>query len=227
MELIKSLERLSISEHEKINERIEKEKCEETLEKLSDKNLMEKYKNSESVKKSINRLAIILQKHSVEKDKCDKIIEDYILELIPPGTKGIIRGIKFNEIIKDKILGMELDKNRFEIEFEKNHKLCATSEIADWFIYDKEKDKVLVGMNQIDLWSGGQQSNRGSKYVVENRYDSEKGKLLCVVCKPICFTGRKNKTLKLFKIGFEKDRLCYPKNLENIIRNYFDLELSD
>jgi hypothetical protein len=37
-------------------------------------------------------------------------------------------------------------------------------------------------MNQLDLWSGGQQTNRGSKYLFDNKLNTEKTKLLCVVC---------------------------------------------
>ena len=35
--------------------------------------------------------------------KKDLIIDDYLLELIPPGTKGVIRGNKFNKIVKETI----------------------------------------------------------------------------------------------------------------------------
>jgi hypothetical protein len=42
--------------------------------------------------------------------------------------------------------------------------------------------RVIIGMNQIDLWSGGQQINRGSKYLVNNKHNTEKSKL-CVISK--------------------------------------------
>ena len=40
-------------------------------------------------------------------------------------------------------------------------------------------------MNQLSLWGGGQQSNRGTKYLVNNKLNTEKSKLLCVVCNEI------------------------------------------
>jgi hypothetical protein len=68
-------------------------------------------------------------------------------------------------------------------------------------------------MNQLDLWNGGQQLNRGFKYI-ENNGNNE-NKLLCVVCNKIKFTSDKNNTL------------CYLNNLENIIKSYFSIIIRD
>jgi hypothetical protein len=80
-------------------------------------------------------------------------------------------------------------------------------------------------MNQLDLWSGGHQTNRGAKYIdTENKNkesNSSNSKLLCVVCYEIQFTSDKNKAYKLFVSGFENNTLCYLNNLDNIIRSYF------
>ena len=48
-----------------------------------------------------------------------KIIQEYLLQLIPAGTKGVIRGNKFNSIVKDTIENLNLDNKHFEICFEK------------------------------------------------------------------------------------------------------------
>lgn len=77
-------------------------------------------------------------------------------------------------------------------------------------------------MNQLDLWNGGQQLNRGSKYLINNKINSENSKLLCVVCNKIKFNSNKNKAYKLFEIGFTNNTLCYLKNLPNIINKYFN-----
>lgn len=55
-------------------------------------------------------------------------------------------------------------------------------------------------MIKLDLWGGGQQLNRGSKYLINNNINSENSKLLCVVC-------NKNKALKLFEIGFTNNNI--------------------
>jgi hypothetical protein len=118
---------------------------------------------------------------------------------------------------------MKLDEKLFEICFEKECNLCVTSEKPDWYIIEKETKKVIVGMNQLDLWNGGAQSNRGSKYIIENKHNTENSKLLCVVCNKIKINSEKNKAYKLFKTGFDNDTLCYIKNLKIIIKTYFKL----
>ena len=103
---------------EDINARIKQEVCYETLEELTDKKLMCEYKDCNSVKNEIKKLGDILDKYMDEETK-QKIIQEYSLELIPAGTKGVIRGNKFNNIVKKFITNLGLDKERFEICFEK------------------------------------------------------------------------------------------------------------
>lgn len=117
---------------------------------------------------------------------------------------------------------MHLDIKRYEICFEKQCSLVKTSEKPDWYILDKTKNKVLIGMNQLDLWSGGQQLNRGSKYLINNEINTENSKLLCVVCNKIIFNSVQNKAFKLFEVGYTNNTLCYIKNLSNLINEYFN-----
>lgn len=203
-----------------INNRIKEEICYDTLEELTDCKLLSIYKESTSVKKEIQKLEEILGKY-IDAETRQNIIEEYSLQLIPPGTKGVIRGNKFNNIVKQVILGLGLDSTLFEVCFEKMCDGYITTEIPDWYILQKSTNKIIIGMNQLDLWRGGQQSNRGTKYIVENVHNNEHSKLLCVVCNEIQFTSKKNKTYKLFEIGFRDNTLCYVKNLSNIISFYF------
>jgi hypothetical protein len=137
---------------EYINNRIEQEVCEDSINKLKDTYLIDEYKECKSVKNEIEKLKTILEKHNIETNKKELIINDYILELIPAGTKGVIRGNKFNSIVKDIINNLKLNKERFEICFEKQCELCNTSEIPDWYILEKLTGKVIIGMNQLSLW---------------------------------------------------------------------------
>ena len=73
------------------NKRINNEICFDTIEKLKDENLIKEYKNTISVKKKIINLDIILKKHEINEKTRQLIINDYLLELIPTGTKGNIR----------------------------------------------------------------------------------------------------------------------------------------
>lgn len=203
-----------------INSRIKQEICYETLQELTDTKLMDEYKNCNSVKNEIKKLSDVLEKYMNEEIK-EKIIEEYLLQLIPAGTKGVIRGNKFNNIVKQFITNLELDLERFEICFEKKCEGHFTTEIPDWYILEKSTNKIIIGMNQLDLWGGGQQLNRGSKYIENNKHNTENSKLLCVVCNEIQFKSKKNKAYKLFEIGFKNNTLCYLNNLENIITSYF------
>ena len=130
-----------------INDRIDEEICQKTLDSLTDTKLLDTYKECSSVKKSINKLKNILKKHKVSEKQQEDIVDDYIIDLVPPGTKGVIRGNKFNHIVKDIILEMKLDEKIFDIQFEKKHEDYDTSEIPDWYIYDKKNDKIVIGMN--------------------------------------------------------------------------------
>lgn len=208
---------------ETINSRIENEICYKTLYELTDNILITTYKECPSVKKSINKLKCVLSKHNIIEETKEKIIEEYLLELIPSGTKGVIRGNKFNKIVKEYITNLKLKGERFSVCFEKKCEEHFTSEIPDWFILDKSTNKIIIGMNQLDLWGGGQQLNRGSKYIL-NKNNNENSKLLCVVCNKIQLKSSKNKVFNLFKVGFENNTLCYLNNLQNIIYSYFNLE---
>lgn len=79
-------------------------------------------------------------------------------------------------------------------------------------------------MNQIDIWSGGQQLNRGNKYLIDNKYNTKKSKLLCVICNKIYFDNDNTKIFKLFEIGYANNTLCYINNLVSIINNFFELK---
>lgn len=211
---------------EKINLRINKEICLDTLQKLTDESLLSIYKDTYSVKRSISKLELVLMKY-MDKETREKIIQDYLPELIPPGTKGVIRGNRFNKIVEQYITNLQLESERFEICFEKKCQHHFTSEIPDWYILDKSTKRSIIGMNQLDLWKGGQQLNRGSKYIIEKNKQSEQNKqskLVCVVCNLIQLKTTKNKAFELFKVGFENDTLCYLKNLQNIIYSYFNLQ---
>ncbi len=218
---------------EYINNRISQEFCEKTIDMLKDEQLMEMYMNSNSVKIAVKTLKNILEKNEVETYKINLIINEYILELIPPGTKGVIRGNKFNLIIKEHIVNLQLS-DLFEIKFECNipthlyssYDIQEISEIPDWYILEKSTNKILIGMNQLDLWEGGHQTNRAFKYLNYNNNDQVK--LVCVVCNKIKITdrktkGEKNKKYKIFNIGFLNNTLCYIKGLETIIKEFFGL----
>ncbi len=205
---------------EEINARIKQEICYDTLNKLTEHALMNEYRNCPSVQNEINKLGKVLEKYT-DNETNEKIIEEYLSDLIPAGTKGVIRGNKFNAIVKQFINNLKLDESRFEICFEKKCEDHLTAEIPDWYILEKASHKILIGMNQLDLTSGGHQINRGFKYLIDNKHNNENSKLLCVICNEIQFKSNKNKAYKLFETGFSNDTLCYLNNLPNVIHSFF------
>lgn len=204
-----------------INKRIDIEICNDTLNALSDSSCLEKFKQCESLKNKIHTLNEVLSNNNITEEQRKKIIDDYTLELISPGLKGVIRGNKFNDIVKNEILSLKLDSKKYEVEFERKPSTYETSEIPDWYILEKDSKKLMIGMNQLDLWGGGQQLNRGSKYVLNFPDNSENLRLVCVVANQIKLSSHKNKAFKLFEKGFQNNTLCYLKNLKTIIQKFF------
>lgn len=205
-----------------INVRIKNEICYQTIHMLSDEHLMPEYMNSSSVKNEITKLNLILDKYVDENIKTC-IMSEYIHHLIPAGTKGVIRGNKFNQIVKQSILNMNIDQSQFLICFEKHCDSLMTTEKPDWFIQHISTGKTIIGMNQLDLWNGGHQLNRGSKYIKNTEHNNAMCKLLCVVCNEIQFKNKKSKAFELFAHGFTHNTLCYINNLQSIIRTYFNI----
>ena len=115
-------------------------------------------------------------------------------------------------------------KEHIKIIFEKKHPDYDMDEIPDWYVYHETKKIIIIGVNQIDLWSGGSQLNRGYKYIFNEKLNSDKSKLLCVVCNDVDVTSKKTKLFKLLSHGFEHNRLCYISNLFLIIDNFFDIK---
>ena len=209
----------------RINERIKKEICPTTISLLTDEKLLSVYKKSDSVIKELEKQEKMLDKHVNSEQKQNiQSDPDNILQLIPAGTKGVIRGKCFNDIVKAHLEKNNTDSERFELRFEENCNIEGynTSEKPDFYIREKQTNKIILGMNQIDLWSGGAQTNRGSKYIEGNKHNNEKSKLLCVVCNEVQLSSKKNKTFKLFETGFKNDTLCYLNNLQNIINSFFN-----
>jgi hypothetical protein len=221
---------------DEINARIKREICYETIEKLSDAKLLDKYMQSKSLRTEILEFTEHLEKHIDNQTTIDEILRGYVHKLIPAGTKGYIRGNQFNAIVKKYIQNLDLEP-RYEVYFEKQpqypkqypkqypeqeHLQYKTAEIPDWYIYDIQTQKLLIGMNQLDLWKGGQQINRGFKYINHPINNIENNlKLVCVVCNDVTVMTLQSKVYEIFAQGFQKNTLCYLTNLGNIIREFF------
>jgi hypothetical protein len=206
-----------------LNQRISSEFCAETVQKLTDVSLLPEYQKCKSVKNSVAKLSNILEKHvEISAETRDAILKEYLIDMIPPGTKGSFRGNKFNKIVKEKILGLSLPADIYEVAFEKNCGNAPTSEIPDWYITNKIQNRTLIGMNQLDLWGGGAQTNRAGKYIMQDPFEGRDDvKLVCVVCNYIQLKSEKNKAFHIFERGYEKNTICYLNRLDDLIREFF------
>lgn len=146
-----------------INNEIERQFDNSILLQLTDENLLHEYLQCKSVPRAKDKLRIILKDVGIDDNKIMEIINKYILELIPAETKGVIRENCFNKIVKNYIENFKLDPNIYEIGFEKNCDNVKTSEIPDWFIKNKTNNKIIIGMNQLDLWGGGRTNKQRFK----------------------------------------------------------------
>lgn len=206
-----------------LNQRISSEFCAETVQKLTDVSLLSEYQECKSVKNSVTKLSKIIEKHvEISTETRDAILKEYLVEMIPPGTKGVIRGNKFNKMVQEKIQNLALPADIYEVAFETNCATAPTSEIPDWYIKDKIQNKTLIGMNQLDLWGGGHQMNRAGKYIMKDPFEGQPNvKLVCVVCNYIVLKSEKNKAFHIFEKGYEKNTICYLNRLEHNIREFF------
>ena len=190
--------------------------------KLDDRELFNLYVEQPAVKKNKQDFQDNLLKYEIPTDVVDKLFSDkaFMLKyIIPPSVKSTIRGNKFNNLVKDAILSLNLSED-FEICFEKNCKEFNTSEIPDFYV--KNNEKIMIGFNQIDLWEGGHQTNRGSKYIINNQ-STDDVKIVCVITKYPELLKTKRKKYKIFKEGFDKNILFYITGLLDYIKDYFQI----
>lgn len=187
--------------------------------KLLDSVLRPKYIGQKSVQ---SRLRIIRDKLSVlveTEEKVDNIMNVIVDDIIPAGTKGNVRGLEFNHIIKS-MLEMKMEPNQLELSFETNCPVYDTSEIPDWWIYCKVTNKYVIGYNQIDLWNGGSQINRANKYLSEDFHHKTPWNvsILCVVCYPLPLKKKNTNKYEMFSKAFLQHRLCYTSAMIHVVK---------
>jgi len=190
---------------------------------VKDKNLAPLFHQQASTQKRISRIRISLEKFLQDQEIINDILCDLSDEFIPAGTKGNIQGNQFNFIIRNR-LQSEFSSSLYTITFETKSPYLDTDENPDWCVKNDETNRSVIGYNQIDLWSGGAQSNRGYKYIMndtfhENHHDV---KILSVICAFTKIFSTKTKKFNLFSKGFQENRLCYTGNLIEIIKNFID-----
>ena len=86
-----------IARLDEINKIVNEQVCQDTIEKLSDENLFNQYKESKSVEILSDKLTRKLEVY-INGVNLSSVVSEILVDLIPPGTKGVIRGKAFNKI---------------------------------------------------------------------------------------------------------------------------------
>lgn len=179
---------------------------------LSDENLRGLFMEQKSSKKRMDLARKQIRSVLLDEDMIGSlmsVLEDHFLS---PGMKGVVRGNEFNRIVKH-ILSDNFDHFHYELFFETECRAFHTPEKPDWWIHCKTTDRYVIGFNQVDLWTGGAQTNRRNKYLSESFHKeaSTNVSMLCVVCAPMTATllQTNSKHFEMIYGSFQQNRLCY------------------
>ena len=191
------------------------------LPELSDDALIAHYLSNSCVKRKLKEIHNVLVEHGLTHSVSATLAKKLIS--IPPGLKSHIRGRRFNEItaceIRKSLRALKLS-GEVQFETEKCHSLF--HEIPDWTL--RKGNKTLVGYNQISLFGGGHQLNRGSKYILDDtlhaKLSKRRVKMVCVV-KDIPVRSNKGKTHAIFMKGIERKRIYCIGGLKKLIKEFF------
>lgn len=194
---------------------------------LKEDNFKQAYMESPAVKRIEKEISDVLTSERISCKKTKSIIGRISHLFIPPGAKGSIRGLQFNKLVKmqlERLLKSIYRCKNITLSFEQNnHNLY---EKADWILTKKNKNgtSMLIGYNQLDLWDGGAQINRASKYILDDLLHStlskKRIKMVSVIArKPPAFQEG-NKIYKIFDVGFRKKRLFYVRGLMKFVKEW-------
>lgn len=150
------------------------------------------------------------------------LVERLMSHFVHHGIKSSLRGIQFNKEVARKIEPLTRRRPNIIFSLEPSHKLLF--EKPDWMLYNTNTRSTLVGYNQIDLWSGGHQINRGAKYILDKalhaKLSRHKIKLIAVVARGPTTLKEGTKKYDIINTGIEKRRLFTPATLPAFIRDF-------
>jgi len=189
--------------------------------------LEQKYKATKAFFAIKTKVDDILKSARVSKVTRTKLLTKLLPLLISPAVKSKVKGDVFNAVIMKELSKymrmLKMSRTRYNLLFESV--LQYVPEKPDWYIHDKLKNSYLIGFNQIDLWSGGHQLNRGSKYILDEclhrRLLRKRIKLVCVVEGPFpCNMTKSSKRYKIITTGINKARLCHSSGLRDVLADF-------
>jgi len=191
----------------------------ETSKKLL--NLKTNTTNSKALTSRKILVITLLKKHKIK--NLDSLMTDLLPFITPVGAKSNAHGHAFNKIVCQEIQKICAKKKYLNFTAEYKHKMF--HERLDWIITNKKTNNTICGYNQIDLWSGGHQLNRGSKYVLDDHLHTRlKRRGLTLVNIVLDGPQRLNKNTKVFKIishGVKKNRLFTLSSFKEFLNKMF------
>lgn len=190
---------------------------------LSDQQLWSMYEKQPSFCKKVEKTRDDLLNAGFDKDQVSLILKVISPLLVPPGTKGVVRGNAFNQIVKEN-LTKSFHPDTYKLTFEVKHTIHQTTETPDFIVYNITNGRSVIGFNQRDLWGGGAQINRASKYIDSEEFHStpDNVKILSVVCSNL--SECKGKKRYIYDRGINTQRMCYIGKMSEIIHKFLDVE---
>lgn len=185
--------------------------------------LEDRYSKSASVKDKVVQIQSILRSCRIKASAAGKIATKLLPLVVPAGVKSSIKGNIFNQIVVKEIKKVRFSRSRYKLHIEKSCKHL--QEKPDWMIEDITTGRILVGYNQMDLWTGGHQINRAGKYILDDtihqRLARRNIQMVCVVYSEFPTNFKPNSCVsKILRVGTTKNRLIYPKGLADIISTF-------
>lgn len=179
-----------------------------------------------SSKKYKDRMAtiesIISETVNISTNRRQMLVSKLMKHFVPHGIKSSLHGIQFNKEVSKRITPIVKRKPHIIFSLEPTHKLLF--EKPDWMLYNTRTRSTLVGYNQIDLWTGGHQINRGAKYILDKalhaKLSRHKVKLVAIVAGPPATLTPGTKKYDIINTGIEKRRLFTPSTLPSLIREF-------
>lgn len=190
---------------------------------LSDQHLWAVYEKQPSVCKRVEKTRDDLLNAGFDKDQVSLILKVISPLLVPAGTKGVVRGNAINQKVKED-LTKSFPPDTYKLSFETEHTFHQTTEKPDFVVYNITNGRSVIGFNQRDLWGGGAQINRASKYIDSEEFHStpDNVKILSVVCSNL--SECKGKKRDIYDRGIRTQRMCYIGKMPEIIHKFLDVE---
>jgi len=172
---------------------------EKVIEHLSDERLYEEYISFDSVRKNIFKLTKTLKSNNVTSRQIDKIVKDYIPDLVSPVVKTVVRKKVFDDMVKTCLLS-HFKEPDFSITFYDKRE----PEGPDW-ILNRDGSKIY-GYNHLIL----KVDSKLLKCINEEN-------TINVLSYPL--------DIKKYEYLTECNKLCYLNNLRNKIYELFEDDL--